>query len=1127
MGSLVERYYKGRPRFKKLPIFFVVFFSTSFLSGCGGGGGGSSPANATTEVDHASRVTAAATEPTTPSPSALTPSADSEANQSPIGSNDICDYPLAEKALASGDSSETTQGELIALIRCALNSIAEQQTLTQTEIYRNADGSIVGDISWDPSSFSGVFSLLDVSRNTPLLVSNYNYKSHTGLPQNLAVAGKMPNAGRYLAISANPMHDLERVGDRPGGDANSQLNALLKNAVGWLLQPNGKSAPQNVAIAHIPETYQFNQDGTTAHWVQNNYPEANIFTEDSCDNQALESCLQSADLLILGRQSNRIADEETQGTTEPRAITASVKSFLDNGGAVIYLHFDGKSNALSEELLALFGLSLQDNFHQQAGLLNAQLADASSDEYLNQWQPLLQTISGQTPLQTTDYSACITANKGNPAINQSWPSCGQREFTSKLSNGLFALRNALANFDNNARPLFDTDGYRLLKLFVLLADKVRTAESSNDESTPAIAYPISAEQPATLAQAAFTDAATVYLRKHNPAQHQLGTLYCSRETLNSGDCPNGQQRQRDLLAETSTAAENGSNATITETISVNISDQAAWHSTGLFALPGTEIHIERSDALSATANFQLFFQSQDATPSLTGGYDRPQWPKSNTIILRNNEKISVSSPYGGPIYILTEGNLSDKGKQATFTISASARHPYLTDIFDDEALDSFLESLEFSSIPWVDIESKGLQSHLRKDKLNANTPLELQQTSGGQALLLNYNGNTRALLEDYREHLLASNFQLAGLPLTQDKPLREMAFQFCANNNWDCENTDIHQVENKLHAIHDERAGCAGNCDSSPWQSGDSLNPLDWNAGHALGHSLYNRLLSVHWSSNSERWNHYFDRSEEAISNIFPYHQVWSFFRNQNADNREIKDPTVNYKDAFAVIQSGFSQLHDEQGPIFFDSSCNIIKNIKGQRPSSISEAIWESNGTYWAMDQRMAFYLQIPMLLEGQQLSDGQTLVSGFDIFSLLFLQARQFQYHANIERSWEQNKHSLGFGAFPHFGEEVYTGRSVKSMPGNDFLLVALSYITGLDFRPYFEQFGVVTSLLAQNQVQQHQKSGHIRGSFSTVNNGVKMAVLNTELPPKTLSSLPTVTLDGHSGWPKDGWHPSNCLN
>ena len=1050
----------------------------------------------------------------------------SNENQNPIASGDTCDYPLAENALISGDSSAVSSNEFIALIRCALQSIASQQLLTQTEIYRNTDGSIVGDISWDPSRFSGVFSLLDISRNAPLLVSNHNYKSHSGLPQHLAVAGKMPKAGRYLAISANPMHDLERVGDRPGGDANSQLNSLLKNAVRWLLQPNGKSAPQNVAIAHIPETYQFNQDGTTAHWVQDNYPEANIFTEDSCDNQALKSCLTTADLLIIGRQSNRIADEETQGTTEARAITANVKAFLDNGGAVIYLHFDGKSNALSEELLALFGLSLQDNFHQQAGLLNAQQADASSDEYLNQWQPLLQTISGQTPLQSSDYSACINANKGNAAINQSWPSCGQREFTRKLSNGLFALRNALANFDNNARPLFETEGYRLLKLFVLLADKIRTAENSNDSSKPAISYPISTAEAATLAQAAFADAATVYLRKHNPAQHQLGTLYCTREALDSNNCPNGQQRRNEFFADASSAEPKHNAANTTQTLSVNIGDQAAWHSTGLFALPGTEIHIARTDTLNTNAQLQLFFQSQDATPSLTGGYDRPQWPKSNAITLRNNEQITVSSPYGGPIYILTEGSLSDSGKQATFTISAPAKHPYLADIFDDEAIDSFLEELEYSTIPWVDIGSKGLQSHLRKDKLNANAPLKLQQTSGGQALFLRYNGDTRALLEDYREHLLASNFQLAGLSLTQDKPLPNLIRQFCATNNWDCEDPEIHNAPNKLHAIHDERAGCSGNCDSSPWQSGDPLNPLDWSAGHALGHSLYNRLLSIHWSSNSERWNHYFDRSKEASSNLFPYHQVWSFFRNHNANNREISDPTANHKDTFAVIQSGISQLKDEQGLVFFDSSCSIVKNIKGQRPNSISEAIWESNGTYWAMNQRMAFYLQIPMLLEGSQLSDGQTLNSGFDIFPLLYLQARQFQHHANIERYWELNKQHLGFGEFPHFGDETYTGRSVKSMPGNDFLLVALSYITGLDFRPYFAQFGVVTSQLAQSQVQQHRNSGHIQGVFSSENGSVEMAVLDTELPPKNLSNLPTVALDGQSKWPKDGWHPSECL-
>ncbi|MCW5214383.1 hypothetical protein VU13_03595 [Desulfobulbus sp. US5] len=95
------------------------------------------------------------------------------------------------------------------------------------------------------------------------------------------------------------------------------------------------------------------------------------------------------------------------------------------------------------------------------------------------------------------------------------------------------------------------------------------------------------------------------------------------------------------------------------------------------------------------------------------------------------------------------------------------------------------------------------------------------------------------------------------------------------------------------------------------------------------------------------------------------------------------------------------------------------------------------------------------------------------------------------------------------------------VKNIPGNDFLLVALGFITGLDWRTYFDLRGVRYSDLAAQQITQHMTDNIITTAV-----GNAFAVLDTELPALDMSAVPYVHLDGVSTWPKDGWHPSQCL-
>ena len=110
---------------------------------------------------------------------------------------------------------------------------------------------------------------------------------------------------------------------------------------------------------------------------------------------------------------------------------------------------------------------------------------------------------------------------------------------------------------------------------------------------------------------------------------------------------------------------------------------------------------------------------------------------------------------------------------------------------------------------------------------------------------------------------------------------------------------------------------------------------------------------------------------------------------------------------------------------------------------------------------------------------------------------------------------------GAFPRAGAATYGSGNVGDMPGNDFLVVALSFITGKDYRPYFTSRGVQFSALANAQVGAHVTSGKVQGAASTA-----LYALDEALPQANLTQgLQTVALDGAAVWPVNGWSPAQC--
>jgi hypothetical protein len=118
----------------------------------------------------------------------------------------------------------------------------------------------------------------------------------------------------------------------------------------------------------------------------------------------------------------------------------------------------------------------------------------------------------------------------------------------------------------------------------------------------------------------------------------------------------------------------------------------------------------------------------------------------------------------------------------------------------------------------------------------------------------------------------------------------------------------------------------------------------------------------------------------------------------------------------------------------------------------------------------RVYFYLQWPLIyadiLKVQNtLTEVEAIEAGWDIYTLLYLNQRQVE--AASATDWPSVRANLGFSTYQ---SKPYTSLAADAMgnfPYHDYLLVALSLITGKDQTPVFDFWGIQTSQAGKAQV------------------------------------------------------------
>jgi len=850
-------------------------------------------------------------------------------------------------ALATGNASGVTLSAVMTAAQSTLSDAATQYGSIKQAVFQG-----VGPIDWDPSHDSSYFTSLDTARNQVLLSSNWKYKgSVAGNGVTLAVAGTAPTTNaRYAAFGGNPL----------GVPGNAAMDLLMKNTVGWL-SSSASSSTFKVVVAHMPgtETYWFPYESKVRDWFYAKYPGVTVNgklagdaqQDNNCDGSALATCLQNANLLVIGR-------EQGPAAYDGAAVMKAVTDAQARGIPVLYLHHYRDANDLASRMLDYLGLSVSNNYWDEQGLKAFDPATLPAiPASVSSMQNLLTRLN-QGSFSTT-WSGCTTSSR----IDCS----GDAAYMSEFGTNSAQIRTAMRNFDSGGTQLFTRSGNKLEKLLVLLGDKYREL----------VSYPMDkTTNKQDFFRAYFSDATALINRGSSSVAKNLGNF-------------------APVIAATT--------PTISKTVTSDLpSSGSKEYLTGLYVIPGKPVTLTRTDSGSGAVRFGLNMLRD--TTWVFNTYDRPTNISSPRIALQPNKPVTITSPFGGPLMLFIDA-AAGNAQPVSVQVSGLITHPVLRDANDANAVSAFQAEVNSTPTNWVGFATDTLTVHSTLAKFKES--------------MANYNGNMAALASDTLQYTIKDTYQLAGFNSASGMlALANGVTAFCNSKGWDCTGTQ-HRRDVMQHVIADVHAQCGDGCSGNPYDQDWAFGPLGWGESHEIGHNLQRGRLNI-----------YGGQSGEVSNNIFPMHKQMVF----NASPAGIAAPIV------ARSGTGLAAF-------------NVIKSALGSADpvSAMYTSTWSDTSYAANNSNRVMFYRQ---LAEYARYYNGQ-FQDGWEVYPLLYLLERNF---SQASASWSTSAAGFGFGTYASYP---------SSISGNDFMLVASSFITGRNMGPMFALWGVTTSDAAKAQV------------------------------------------------------------
>ncbi len=862
-------------------------------------------------------------------------------------------FNAVEQAVASGSAAGVT--DPASLVDAALTTIDTNKDLllgAKAKLFNlNPDGTVKADgasltsIGWTPTHDA---ALITSTYGTNVGVLRTNAVSATGYTvkdREIGVAGQS-GPGRYLVLGGNPMRTaLASAPNAATTDAG--MHKFLENSMSWLTgRDDLTAAPFKVVIAQMDQSYWFPDEVATRTWLDAHYPgKVSYNAADTCDGAALAGCLAARpDLLI-------VSQFDTSGN--PTAVAAAVKAAMAAGTPVMYLHHDGDLKPQGAALLPVFDVAYaSDNSSSKLSLSGYNPAAA-----VGAVPTEIQSVGRMlTHFRNADWNVNLSGCSGG--------SCADATLQSEFYAGARDyLRSRLNAMDAKAVDLFAGPTNRLDKLLVLLGDAYRRE----------VSYPMDKVTTSqdTFLRAYFADHAVLNTRTVASAQTKLGSF--SKPIR--ADIP-----------------------TITKDVSATTRATDHFTAATVYALPGRPFTVERTDAAGSQSVKVAINSLRSASTKEfdANSYTRPKYLTSPWVELAPGQKVTLTSPYGGPVQIWLKGSATDV--TASLRFAGVGQHPVWS---GSATTTQFAADLAAGDYDWAEFLTPGFQVH--------STRANMLQT------LANPVTNTpEKLAEVTTANFYQSIFNLAGFT-GQSLSLDSKVSALCADKGWNCTDPAVHGMFGMWH-FNSDQATCGYGCSGNPYDAWWAFEPLGWGDAHEVGHGQQRPRMQID------------NVTGEVSNNIFPIHTVYSY----NATH-----PT-------APVHAGHEPTQAAQFTMLSDAARTADPK------AAVHDALWVK-GTF----DRPEFYVQLAWQAQSlPQFGDG-----GWDLYTGLYLQDRLFGKAVASDAAWAAAKDGLGFGS--------YDRPTAAAISGNDWMLVATSYLTGKDQRPFFDLWGVNYSDKASAQV------------------------------------------------------------
>lgn len=750
-----------------------------------------------------------------------------------------------------------------------------------------------GPVEYVPTEWSQFILTGNLTENFSLVPGSVH-----GRP--LAVAGSKQTA-RYAAYGSNPF--------KVTTSESPSYGSALKRLLIWLATGDASAiAPAETTLAL---TFLGGDEAVVSSWLDSQ-PESGSWTILRCGDAAqLASCAASADILVIG---DAFPNQDTD------VVNDFVRMAMGEGKSFLYSHTrTWEDTAEGRAILSNFDMGFGEyggNYFVEDLAAWSSVESMIEDGGLSgDIERVLSHLGQKT--YSFDWSGC-TEWVGQTSCDQ--VSGFRREFL----NGAQMVKTYFNRVDEAGEQVFAEDADRFWKIIALVGDWFRLT----------IDYPMDKEQTQddVFLASYFADHAVSYNRGVNPAQSDLGTF---SKVLSTDDV-----------------------TVDVYTVDVPVSRDGGFTAVGLYALPGVTFTVERLDTSALHAAVKINTQRTGSTREFDPNqYTRPKFLQSPPIDLVSGTSLSLTSPYGGTLQVVTPSTQQDE--TIILKVSEVTQHAVLESAAEFE---SYYDELSSSVVDFTEIKTPYIQIHSRTDMM-----LEAIEQEP-------YNGNLELFFNHLEHYMIQDTYNLAGF-VGDILEHNEAITSFCGDYGWDCTSPSIHASPAVQHINIDTYAHCGGGCSGNPYDQSWVLGPLGWGETHEIGHNL-----------QRSRMNIYGGRTSEVSNQIFPLHKGFQYKLDTGTAPRTNE---VGYRQAFDWMQE--AQRTDDPTQYVY-------------------ERLWQGDGVYDQNSERMAFFMEVIHCNDDvMELRGG----SGWDVFTAMYLLERIFTHAINND-TWGDHKDALGFSTY-----------------------------------------------------------------------------------------------------------------